>query len=445
MTSKSAQRKAAQEKVNSVLAGDSSSSSSSASATAGASKVRTANDAKRAIAEVESSECALGMRILSVWCDYIRNIRLAAATPAGSSGTAVTEEEEEMVQDVLQMMFDLASELKGLKTADPIMGAPKSKGKAPETTQERDARQTADLLTELCAELFATTHSNADISDASQVTPHRSRGHGCDRIMQNVLSLEVVLLPFEDWRVEQQNKRKPASSSSASPPPAAVYLQGLLKNFQKECESVLGSWHTLSIGESTLCFLMAQLGALLHRVTQCLGSVQDELSVVTDDLSTGSADVYDVLAPLEDSTALQRIHAHVHRLCQSLLTKLRVTLYPMTHSSKVMNALLNDCSAEAKSSRPVCTSEEGGEGGELEEDQVNSKSGGKGEAAVLRDEYDHLLRTVSAELRRLHNESGGRESGASCGSNSSAGSASRARSSVDEALLELVLDLSIKG
>lgn len=422
VTSKSSQRKAANDKMHSVLAGDSATSM-------GASKVRTANDAKRAIAEEESTDSALGMRILSVWGAYMTHIR---RTPAAGSMQVVIDKVIGVVKDLKKLIVNLKQ-----PRTSPIMGASRSKSKAPETTQERDARLAADALTELCAEMVATL--SAQHSDNADTDPSTAS----DRIVCEAMALQNVFVPYDDWIEVQESKSK---ASSVEP---VTYIHHILKELQEKCESVLTDWYTLSVGESTLYFVAAQLCALVDRAVQCIVSTEQTEPVAGGggdcggNHGAGGDSLHSVLEALEDSTALQRLSVHVQRLCYSLLSKLRVTLHPMTYTRPMSDLLSPSRDSLAVSHCAHDTSfalEEAPHAAEV----PYAPDTAQVEHVCLRTAYDSLLQAVSAGLHQLNE--GNRDSGVSCGSNSSAGTtgSAKGRNSPDDRLLELVTELSLK-
>jgi len=263
---------------------------------AGASKVRTEMDARRVVAETESAECALGLRILDTWGDYFDHI--ARYHAHAEKKNALGEANKDKLYTLCVELAEFSTQVRtSLDVPSIIMGpARKNKSKDMDTIAERDVKRAASKLEELAARVHNLFVTCADSADESHEFVH------------DVLDLGAVLQTPAQW----------AEARDEDTPQYEKYAQDLLSKVWPLLDVALRPWTIGAQSKTAVRFSVAQLQCILARVVQNLSDLEARGVVLKD---------------LEETAALRRVLTNLARVLNRVLSNTKVLLYARAPSA----------------------------------------------------------------------------------------------------------------
>lgn len=293
-------KKAAAFKTNSADGFDGSSSSSCSHGVnliyAGTSKVRTEMDASRFVAEVDSAECALGLLILDVWCDYFDHI--ARYCGRAEKTTPLSEANKDKLYTILVELGEFSTQVRtSLDVSTLVMGPTrKSKSQDMDTLAERGVKRATARLDDLAARVYGVFVACAGSVDESNDLVH------------DVLDLDGKLEVPAQW----------ISNREESDSQWEKYVQGQLSKAWPLLEAAMRPWGAVTVPKIAVRYSVAQLRCVLAQLTQNLSDVQ-ELGVK--------------LSELEDSAVLRKTLASLSRTLGQVLSHTKILLYARAPSA----------------------------------------------------------------------------------------------------------------
>ena len=300
--SKSAQRRAEQQQISEAFRSTETSNNAGGAmaatgvVNAGTLKVRTENDARHAIALRRSAECALGLRIVAVWCDYMKHITELIALE-GRFDMLV-----DCSNNIIALLLDLDQLVATIRSA-------RTKSTKDESVTEKDARYAAAKITELNAELIA-------LLSVQQLQPGvaSSQLTYVEEAWQDLLQLSEVFPDFQDWCDVQASRGSPFGVELSQ-----RYVTILIQALHRKLLEVTADWNTLNVADSTLRFLMQRMITVVERAAIVLGAHTLTSSV-----------------EWEEAPALNTAVGKLQKVVLEVLGRMRLSLFAMSTQARVL-------------------------------------------------------------------------------------------------------------
>jgi hypothetical protein len=292
---------------------------------AGASKVRTENDARHAVARAESAECALGVRVLRVWSDYVRCVAESGALPRDPQEISKTKGNLiAFVQDLEDLVQDLGQVGTGPKGLD---NNPRSRSgsNALETTAVQDARRAVEAVTHLSGEIYTL------LLQFSHFRPDAVGAETEDTVCSPAQELLEAQLGLEESFPERETAAD-ADQAGGDQQEVQAYVTETVQELVSAFSRLLLRWDALRTPQPALTWVLHQLCALWRRVAKCLGmnAACGERDAAT---SIGAAGVdgapVSLLDSCEDSAALRALLRKLTKMGSSIVLKAYLTYFSL--------------------------------------------------------------------------------------------------------------------
>jgi hypothetical protein len=292
---------------------------------AGASKVRTENDARHAVARAESAECALGVRVLRVWSDYVRCLAECGVLPRDQQKFPKMKDLITFVLDLEELVQDLGEVGTGPKGLD---NNPRSRSgsNALETTAAQDARRAVEAVAHLCGEIYKLllqfSHFRPDAVGAETVGTVCSPAQ---ELLEDQLGLEE-LFPERETTAD-------TDVAGGDQHDVQAYVTETVQEFVSAFSRLLLRWDALHTPQPALTWVLHQLCALWRRVAKCLGmNAACGERVATTSIGAAGVDGAPVslLDSCEDSAALRALRGKLTKMASSVVMKAYLTYFSLS-------------------------------------------------------------------------------------------------------------------
>lgn len=352
MTGKSGQRQTAMQLMQSVADAGSSSSGGRGGTgggggggagmeDAGAAKIRTENDAKHALAQTASAECALGLRAVRLWSDYFRH--LVNSRDHAELSPRVADNLITFALDLEDLVADISTKKEAPKGLDNKPRSGSSSSNALDAIAERDAEMAAAALTGLCDEVYTLLLRkggrvvDSDAGGGGGGGGGEEDGGGDEGAGDRPSSDAGAPRSYAENLLDEQGGLAddfPPLAHGADP---QAYAPKTLQRFASRTGELLRRWSALRTGDSALRWVLDQLWSLWQHVATCL--LSSKQAAASGDASgrvaagrLGPHYGESLISHCEDSSALRAAHTKLLKLASALVLKVYLTHYALRHT-----------------------------------------------------------------------------------------------------------------
>jgi len=304
--------------------------------------IRTEMDSLRVLAETDSTECAVGLRILNAWIEYMlcesahyqSNTLHNSVNTDTNSAVGLTVD---VVSDALHELHAFATEVRNSTTVSTLIDGARRNVNDLDTLAEADAKRAAVLIEELAAALYDVFVSQCVVTNTQMSSKSMSSSimdedadlketesaweKGYD-VLYSVLSLEAKLASPTQWAAERDDEEEEV--------PYEKYIQELLTQSVSLLDSALRPWSpntggtiattsasihctvVQSRGAVVVRYLLAQLKCILARLKQNLEDVAEKNVVLNE---------------LADTPSLRKINTNLGRILKTFLHRVKIVLF----------------------------------------------------------------------------------------------------------------------
>ncbi len=322
--------------------------------------IRTEKDSLRVLAEADSAECAVGLRILDAWIDYMycvsaHNARNTFYQQANFVANRTSRLTGEVISETLRELHAFAIEVRNSTTVSTLIDGARRNINDLDTLAEADAKRAAVRIEELAAAVYdvyvrqcaviTDTQSSSKSKSSSMmeeevdfVQTENASEKGYD-VLYEVFSLDTKLPSPVQWAAQHEEEEEDV--------PYEKYIQELLAQSVSLLDAALRPWSpntggtTVTTSSSVHCtvlhsrggvvvrYLLAQLKCILARVTQNLEDVAEKGIV---------------LGELTDTPSLRKSNTNYSRILKTVLHRVKIVLFYRQKSNEK-----GDCSDGVKS------------------------------------------------------------------------------------------------
>jgi hypothetical protein len=291
---------------------------------AGAAIVRTENDARHAVARAES--CALGVRALRVWSDYMRCVAESGGLPSDPQDSIKAKDNLiAFVQDLEELVQDLGEVGTGPKGLD---NNPRSRSgsNALETTAVQDARRAVEAVTHLSGEIYTL------LLQFSHFRPDAVGAETEDTVCSPAQELLEAQLGLEE-SFPQRETAADADQAGGDQQEVQAYVTETVQELVSAFSRLLLRWDALHTPLPALTWVLHQLCALWSRVAKCLGmNAACGERDAAERVGASGVDSLPVslLHRCEDSAALRALRGKLTKVASSVVMKAYLTYFSLS-------------------------------------------------------------------------------------------------------------------
>eukprot|EP01032_Pedospumella_encystans_P019436 gene19436-22095_t len=304
--------------------------------------IRTEMDSLRVLAEADSAECAVGLRILNAWIEYMlcvsahyqSNTLHNSVNTVTNSATGFTAD---VFSDALRELHAFATEVRNSTTVSTLIDGARRNVNDLDTLAEADAKRAAVLIEELAAALYdvfvsqcvvtntqisSKSKSSSIIDDEMELIQTESVSEKGYDVLYSVLSLETKLPSPTQWAAEREDEEEEV--------PYEKYTQELLAQSVSLLDAALKPWSPNTGGTIATTSASVHCTALQSRGVIIVRYLLAQLKCILARLKQNLEDVAEknvVLSELADTPSLRKINTNFGRILKTFLHRVKIVLF----------------------------------------------------------------------------------------------------------------------